>query len=394
MKIHYFLLASLMLTTNTHATEQVIWDNAQGNAAHSGYIAQLTNPANYQVLWTTSIAHTDKPAITFTTSAIVTDKAAYFSISNFSDNQYQLSALNILTGEIKWNTTLDATPSTIKPMMLNNAIYVLYHARDNNGTTLTAFNPDNGDILETHHALNVEASNPVTTENTIYLCSMNNIASLNAMSAQINWNYQTDQQYVGMPALDAQYIYQRTLHGLSIIDKTTGNPFGSYYNDLAWNTPDFPVLDSLHRAVYFLSRSGSGLISLNAIDANTMQAKWVKPAVFSNIVVADDDIYTFTPDENKKYFQLTAINAKTGQVNWNWQPPVGDHIEPSVMSVATSDTIFVTGTHKTYAISRFTHQLVWQINTNGNMLLGNGVLLISSTDDNHQKLMITAVKLT
>ncbi len=400
MKLWHCLLLNLWLVSSVCAANSVVWGNAQANAAHTGYVAQTTTPTNFHILWKTDLAKSEiEPFSGFAAQPIVTDQAVYFAVNNWDGkDKYLLKALNLKSGASLWGLSLNAQPALNEPLLVNDQLYIMYQSVENGDVLLQGFQSTTGKLISSFKNNYATFSYPLAFADTIYFDGSFSLISVNPVSGLLNWqqnqdpqNYQS--QHWGMAAADESHLYQITVHGLSVLDRATGNLLysidaGDYIAGAV--APCFPVLDMKRNNVYHIFRNGKGQLDLIAFDLNSRTVKWKAQNVVSNVVLVDDEIYVIAPNIAKMKWQLIALNADNGQINWSWMPAGNDNINPNQMPVATSDVIFVPGT-KTFAISRASHQQVWSTDASGMLALGKDMLLITSS--NKDALSVYAVAL-
>ncbi|HTM62937.1 MAG TPA: PQQ-binding-like beta-propeller repeat protein [Gammaproteobacteria bacterium] len=150
------------------------------------------------------------------------------------------------------------------------------------------------------------------------------------------------------------------------------------------NLERYPVIDDKTKSAYivYMKHPGDPRPQNAALFAHDLSqngvVRWEVPLqnLNTNPVVAGSEIYSTQYDNTK----LNAVNAVTGKILWTWSPE-NDLINPDYPQLATNDVIFVVGNQKTYAVSRTTHQTVWETNRVGKIAIGDGKLLIHSMQD-------------
>ncbi len=397
-KLQAFLFSCCLLTSQTFAMQaQGVWTAMQGNPAHTGYLAQTTRPANYHVVWSKIIFKKEKDdhyfGLGLTGQPVITDENVYFTTSHRSDTQayqQQLLAFNIKTGATVFTEKFKNFQSISMPTFSEGNLIVLLDKEDYENSQLNVYQPETGKLKYTLSLSGTYWHDPMAYDGNLYVNVQKALTSFDLASGLINLTVNHNESIV-TPALGNNTLLlisdEDRGHGLDIINRRTGElikniavPTDLYHNPAR----RYPVLDETNNAAYFVYRSNILPHSfLYAFDLQKQNVKWVVPSIFSQVIVAD--VYAVKWDEVNKKLQLIDINAATGEVKWTWQPEgtevlaLGDAYSYDL--VATSDMIFVPGKTKTYAISRATHQKVWEIEKTGMLSLGKGVLLINSTEN-------------
>ena len=408
--LYTVLLSSCLLASHAFAAPaKGIWTTMQGGPAHTGYAAQTTNPGNYHVIWSKTVFEKNDGdrgyGLGLTGQPLITDNNVYFTINHFSTilgDQHELIALNINTGENVWGAQFKDFNGISMPILSEGNLIVTLDKFNEDHSQLNVYQPETGKLKSVLQIPGTYWRDPIAYDGNLYLNAQEAMTSVDAATGLANWKINHNVSIVS-PAISDNYLImvldEDRGHGIDILNRKTGELISSigipreFYHHPARR---YPVLDEKNDAVYFIYRSNRAPTSfLHAFDLKKQAIKWVVPSVFNQVIVVDDDVYAIMWDELNK-FQLVDINALTGEIKWTWKPSGTEELELgdayNNAPVATSDVIFVAGVTKTYAISRATHQKVWEIEKTGTLSLGKGVLLINSTE--HEKTQkVTAVAL-
>jgi len=157
------------------------------------------------------------------------------------------------------------------------------------------------------------------------------------------------------------------------------------------------VLEEARNVIYRTmedNTNGVHWVALYAFEMNKRELKWKFRNAVNMPVITDDDVYVcgFGKDLQTKMFY--ALDANTGKIKWPFEPAnATENFSIYDPFVVTADLIFLRGVNKTIALSRTTHQIAWEINTRGEMMLGNSNLFIIEPNYSTWTLKMTAVAL-
>lgn len=403
MQLRELILASFLAFTATSVSASDKYSYEKASAGHTGYYEMTTNPENYHVLWQRALGTKEANAI-FPRMGSIVDGAAYFSLDEVVDSApkgsrliEQLVAVDTQTGKDLWRVVYHGQVFLGQPVAGGNKVFMEYHDYGSNYYNLKAFDAKTGNVA---YSLPI-TGDPIPFQSSVYLhgYSTGMYTSLDLNNGDKQWLSASDIQ-IRYIAIDDEYIAAKYDDGIHVMDRNTGK------NAFVVNIPDVHesqnivrelVLDQKTNTVYtpYAPNENRWIASLYAVDLTQKAVRWVVPNQDTNSqpVVVGDYVYNISQER----MSINAINAITGKIEWQWQPPVDDaKIDYSSNLVATSDVIFVEGGKRIYAVSLKTHQTVWTIEQTGVMALGDGKLFIlSERAGTHQDYdYVTAVSLS
>lgn len=403
-----FLLSGLLIAASTAAFAKNEWTNYMGNPAHTGYLAQTTNPEKYKVLWTTQI-DTDKD---MPIHPVISDNTVYFNAISESDQccfpwKATLFALNLDTGKVVWQKQPESNFLFSDAIIHNgNVLVTLWHLNMSglriDYSLLGAYDAATGELKEKTHVTNRVPGAPAAFADSIYLLADyprlddNEQGYLESHDAKgkINWAQPAvgDSQYL---TIGNKYLLSPAGESLEVFNRASGlKEF-----DLKWQEGQtatqnlyLPTLDEANDTAYYFNSP-----NIFAFDLKTHAMKWMLPIGHANILgagniaTANGEVYVVANNyrQNKSSPDtLVNIDRESGKIKWSWHPEAPEKLESGNFSlVATTDMLFVSGKEFTYAVSVKTHQAVWKIKKVGELALGKDRLLISNNEE------ITAVAL-
>ena len=405
--IKSILLPLTILTTamSLTASAQGIWTTVQGNSAHTGFVNIKTNPANFHVLWSKQLyinRQTVDNGAQLASAVVTSDKLAYFDISYYyrvparnseKTGERLLMAIEQNTGNTSWILKRDPTMNFTSIAYDNDKILSFRTIYDNVGVDV--IRPDTGQIDFTIPVENADYqyNGLLADHNKIYpsfnRLHIGKLYSMDASTGKIDWVSQmsNDTSYTDKtPVATPDYIVYNQYNGISVYDRQTGqfkfditNP--DYYGtSLPMFLLSTPIYDAANNAIYEGYRYvPNGQWFLAAFDLTNKKIKWTTPIENGNDgypALAGNDIYIVAHAKGDDG-ELQTLDPATGNIKWSWHPDTEDNLRRFSYPIVTADLIFIQSYKYIYAISRQTHQKVWEYASTGNMAIGNNILFIT-----------------
>lgn len=416
------LLCSALLCATVPAFAANEWSGYQGDAAHTGYADVKSDPAKMHVQWTKSmtvdLGPKTKVYAVRTPGMIVVNHVAYLSLNAMtapypdSIPTPALMAVDSNTGKVKWQTIVNEEGLLAEPIYDNGKVLLPVYNFDNT-TTLNSYFVESGQ-LDYSAPINNPFSNNMSTKlvadnGNIYGYTDGLLESINARTGKVNWSHQLDSnidtssfitmtdKYVVEPVHDRD----AKIFGINFLDRATGKHVFEYRTDTWRNQiyPRTPVYDKNNNMIYdaYSSHANEGYMTLHAYDLATRTLKWKAPNQYGQPIVAGNEIYIIGQPAGQKgvdNFELHALDAVTGKINWTWHLPDWREFQPYTSLVATADLVFIPLGSGTVAISRKTHEVVWKTDQTGDLMISDNQLFIFDYDHGDWKLQVTAVALS
>lgn len=354
------------------------WATHNGNASHDGYVPLVTKPANFRVLWTTSLPagnHGYNPAATGDGSAFISNKV-WFETGLFY-------ALDLTSGQVRWqhefhSPVYGGVPIMNAPAYKNGVAYVSTGGHEDaalwgyaSQTGAQKFRSSIEAQWETYYA-------PTPFGNSLYMNGgyYGGAYSFRARDGRRNWFTSLPQYDRWTPAVDAEHVYAYTTQ-LDIIDRRTGAIAASIpdpnFEWMGYSVGCAPVLGSLNNV---LVTQGSRMVSF---DLGQRKVAWEAPVTtgyyeINQISLANGVIYYANGGT------VEMRNEADGGLLRAWTPPQGGAIESTIL--VTQNLFFVSTSNGTYAVDR--QKPVgyrWKSSAHGHLSMSkNGTLVIVGAD--------------
>lgn len=398
--------APMNKSDTSHATG--IWTSVQGNPAHTGYVNIEIDPAKLHQLWIKQLYKNDQrmdegPSIGG--AIITTNQLAYFDVNYHyfvpaltgkvtSAGERQLLAVDQNTGKIMWKLKRDPSMDYTSLAYDNHKILSFREIADDVGVDV--IQPATGAIDFTiplprgnYHTDGFLADQGKMYPSYYHYRNSSHY-QLDSTTGKIDWTAPlandvgfTQEVAVTTPA----YIVYSKEDGISVYDKKTGQftfdiKSANFYKHqfVTYHQPA-PVYDAANNVVYETFRYAPyGEAVVAAFDLTAKKIKWVSAlhTGFGFLALADHELFVESGSGGAVGNSLQSMDPATGNINWTWTPDNNEKLYARSFPLVTANLVFVQGQKKTYAISRTTHQKVWETDITGKMALGDHTLLIMS----------------
>ena len=337
------------------------WQTYQGNAAHTGFVPLMLDPADFTVRWTSAI-----PSLPSLNPITAADGRVFVSSSDRN-----LRALDARTGAVLWTSSLGTVDSVNPPAHADGSVYLqtgghgdsyLWSFDAESGTNL--FQSPYGNQWSAHYA-------PTPFDGDVYTGGGYYGGSYRfdgATGSQL-WFANLQQYDEFTPAVDDDFVYAYAGSELAVIERATGQrSFTISDPGFSWNGYSMNVAPVLGRRDNVLAIQGGRLLSF---DLAGQTITWQVGAGFQGQpAVAGGVVYA------RRGSALQAHSQSNGALLWQWQPASGTL---TGRFVVTGNLLFAATSSTTYAVDLHTHQTVWQHAKGGHLAVSNeGALLITS----------------
>ncbi|PVZ65619.1 outer membrane protein assembly factor BamB family protein [Pelagibaculum spongiae] len=346
------------------------WSTYQGNAEHNGYIPFTFNPENFKLKWSVQLGETGQ------LKPIATADKTVFAVNSF------LYAIDIETGETKWNEDFSSLYSISPPATGNGKVYLASSGRED--TFLWALDQKTK-ALEFKKSFNSQWDDyyaPTVFADDIYYNGGNSggvYASDNQDGLQL-WFAQLHQYDQWTPAINEQYV-------ISYLGSNTGSYPGllTATNRIGGSTefviedPDFDWSDwSMNLAPVLFKNQVFAINNgrLLSFDLQNRNITWQKDNQYSGQpVVANNTIYTISNGS------VEALNVLDGSRQWSWIAGTSSEDHISGTMIISNNLLFCSTENATYALDISTQEVVWQTTEVGQLAIGGyGNLYIANPD--------------
>jgi len=344
-----------------------MWSTYQGNAAHTGFVPVVLDPADFAERWSVSpLAGRSLHPVTAADGRVFVSESTYYSVNQ------TVMALNAADGSIIWQNGYGNISAVNPPAYADGTVYFQTSGWDSafvrgldvaTGALVfrSSFADQSGRFLA-----------PTPYAGNVYLNggTYGGAYGFNGSTGVELWFTGLYQDDRWTPAVDENSVYAFTGDGtLSVIDRSTGlieftvsDASNSYY----WSGA--PVLGTNENIIV---ANGSMLTNF---DLTNQSIGWQLSGNYSGQPsVALGNIYAINSGA------LNVVDELTGTYQWAWEPPGGGSLSGNM--IVTMNLIFVQDNSATYAVDLNTHLTVWSYPAVGHLSMSDeGALYIATTD--------------
>lgn len=366
------------------------WDNYQGNAQHTGYVAQRLDPANFRRAWQWTSPH----AVDGVTPFINPVTISRGRIAVTDDDYHSPQALYVLderSGRVLWKHEFPAdTPALNPPTLSRGTISVATSGHED--TIMHRFDAETGALLW---------SSPFSSQWPHYLAPLVSHGTVDTNGGYYGGMYSfkgksgaqrgfTSLPFVDMytPATDGENNYAYTDGQLDIVNRSTGavtsivDPAPT--SDCCYSYIGAVIVTGRQRVVALSGENFSGRASSStggyydrevvSFDLANKTLEWrsadkyiTQPALAHGLVFAGG----LAPR------RLAALSEATGAVQWTWTPDDGS-TQFCRNVIVTDSHVFVSTDRAVHAVDLATQRSVWSLPIPGELALSSrGTLTIN-----------------
>lgn len=386
----------VVLLLGTAASPAVAdWDQFQGDAGHTGYVAGKVDGASPRLLWqieTTPYSLGEESDVAIVDGDVFVTKRAGYSLSG----PFTLNRLDGGNGKQVWQQTISANSysGVSAPTVSGDTVYV--HRWGHSGSSgstypddypaLLGFDIDTGapSFATTHAGQWSSGSRPTVEGNQVFAAG-GYYGGLDAyaLDGTPQWFTKVNQQYGWIPAADANnaYVYMGSASAspgpsigtLYVVDRNTGQSstilhpssgstlYGELQSVMLGGRGD--ALALTYNNVF-----GQDNKTLVSFDIAAGDIAWEITGEFSGNAAVGNGMIAI-PDGDVLRF----IDQDTGVDLWNW---FGGEVFGNV--VLTDNFAFVNALDSVHAIDLKSRTSVWSFGQNGDLALSDGLLIISN----------------
>jgi outer membrane protein assembly factor BamB len=386
------LLAVLLTQRFALAGVSVPWTQFQADAWHSGHVTGTISSTTPAPIWSVTAAGMHEAS--FVLGAVTDSNHVYLTADNRGqvlNSYFDVIALDRKTGSEAWlREVASYAGQTSAPSADNSLVYV--HQWGHSGISggnpsqypyVTGMSAATGAIsFATSHSGQWESGSRPTVQGTQVFAAggyYGGLDSYDSTTGAHQWFSDVNQQYGWIPAADLQrvyvymgpasaspgpeigtlYAFNRVSGGLDFSIQNPGDTF-TFYNGTV----------SLGSQQDALTLTTQGLVSF---DLNARNVRWHVAGNFTGAMAIDQgNVFAANGIE------LDQLDEATGSKVHSWFAPAGASLTGNLL--ATDNAVIVGTTKGTYAIDRSTLTTLWSLPIQGDLALGNDVLLISTTD--------------
>lgn len=335
------------------------WGNANGNAAHTGFVPASFVTAAFNRRWSSQVVDN-------TLSPIAVDNGKVFATRRPRAGKFALLALDEDTGRILWTHEFDDSRKVGAGAPAAAAGKVYLTTTIASAAYLWAFDQTSGAVLS-KTGLSLARSMdlaPTVDGDDVYTFSNDGLAKVVASAGKVAWSHPvlySDEAW--NPALqgDMAYVYSSgILYAVRTSDGTQAFRIADRFADRS-NFDDAAVAVGAGKAFVVDYR-------LYAFDLETRTVGWVSQGPHGGLAIAGDNVYT---TDGAKTLEVRA--AGTGELRWSLDLSTENERYEDVL--VTASHVFVSAQNRTLAVDLATRKVVWSMPFGGHLALSNrGVL--------------------
>lgn len=386
----FIVAASLFAGMMVARADSPSWTQYQGDAAHSGHVPVTVTASAIQPLWTVTA---QALAQSMFAPGAVTD-AAHVYITGLGTAQDQVLALDSGTGSKTWSTSfVPYSGSLSEPSIGNGMVYV--HQWGHSGISggnpsqypyVSGMNATTGNLVfaTSHSGQWDSGSRPTVAGNQVFAAGgyYGGLDAYDATSGARQWFAEVNQQYGWIPAANDGLVCVY----MGSASASPGPQNGTFYAfDRRTGASAFKIVNLDDQFTMFdgtvsigdqndaitLTHGSKGQ-TLVSFDLAQHSVRWRSAANYSGALAIDNgSIFA------NNGIELDVLNESTGQKTGSWFAPAGHYLKGNLL--VTNNLIFAQTDVSTYAIDRNTLAPVWSTDRIGDLALGDGLLLISSS---------------
>jgi hypothetical protein len=376
-----------ILSASTFADVSAPWTQYQADAKHTGHVTGTFGTAQPSLIW--SVAPSSLGEQSLIPGAVIDANHVYIAAPNSYSNGFEYAdvlALDRATGTKDWSRLVSSYSGVSAPSIGNGMVYVHQwgHSGISGGNAaqypyVTGINATTGAIqFATSHSGQWSSGSRPTVDGSQVFAAGGYYGGLDAYSSTSGshlWFSNVNQQYGWIPAADAQRVYVYMGPASASPGPNTGT---LYAFNRASGGLDYTILNpgdsfTLYQGTVSLGGQSDALTltrqGLTSFDLTAHNVRWTAPcdgafAIDQGLVFASNGI------------ELDLLSESTGAKLNSWFAPPGTSLTGNLL--VTDDTVIVGTSGGTFGISRAAFSTAWSLPRQGDLALGNNVLLISS----------------
>lgn len=373
------------------------WVMFQRDAAHTGYVNVRLDASKFKKAW-----EWQNPSNNLVSAVISANGSAYFSA--YESGVYSLDEMS---GAKKWKYDTDDKLSAPGALTYHNGnVYVPGfvvggdpHLFTGNAV-IRSLNANTGEEIGNvpYKSQWRTFNSPTVFENKMYYSQGYYGGVVYAYDLdEYDLEWEAERVYTisdggQTPAVDENYVYYSSFHGLVVYDKESGNIVANidYLRGVSGGYDEFlsPVITKSGKVIYTTRNDNSGLA---AADINKKSVIWKTDNFYpSNFSVGRGIIYASSSNPTGMH----AIDENNGNVIWKWNFSESDpYASINKNIIVCNNIVFVSSSEFVYAIDSTTHKTIWKYEGGGMLSLSSNYLLYISSNKFGETGKITAISL-
>lgn len=342
------------------------WSTAQGNAAHTAYVAASFDPAAFTRRW----RRAPDSASSYSYGTIAIDNGKVFAVRAAENSGSELMALSEEDGSIVWKTNLGVHGYFGAPAAANGRVYVA-------GGWLRSIDQSTGKLVS-QDAISSQlpwsgAQAPTVLGGNAFVINgyFGGLAKFSDTEGKFSWQTPMRGSDGRNPATDGAYVYAYSTpdNVFSALDAADGS--------LAYAIgPDYPYSTSFEARLVLLTDARQAIValgSMKAFDLGMRKLAWSVGGSYDGAAAyGNGTIYALANNGQT----LDARASADGSLLWSI--PIGYGYANIIV---TKNLAFISSSSSTLAIDIATRKVVWTFPRGGALAISQrGVLFIQSAD--------------
>jgi len=301
-------------------------------------------------------------------TAVLADGQLYVGDGRPNDDEGTLYALNPVTGETLWSTTLDG-PITGGAVVSDDFVFIA------TGEGFRALRTDGSVLWSSGLDGRVNFGPPTATDEAVYFgADSGRLFKINKLSGAREWTYRTFSQIPSAPVVDDGMVFVGSRDGsIYGLNEQGGGLEWEYEKDVTVNGL------SMRDGGLYAAREGGDLLKLNT-RGDVLWIRDIEGNVATTPAVTEDLVYVGTRG-NKLY----AMDRGEGIVQWEFDGANASITAPPVVVEGT--VYFGCQDDRVYALDAETGDRQWRFETEGAIVdpapvVAGGRVFIGSRDGN------------
>lgn len=355
------------------------WSQYQGNAAHTGYVAETVQSNVFSKAWEADYMCDGKPALQG--SLAVSSKGVFavaYAGGSYTYPKYNVFSLNTATGAEQWKRQITTYIGAVSaPSLGEDRVYVhkygssiVYGGNSWQYPYLMGMDADTGEVkfTTTHAGQTDSGSRPTVLGNQVVSLggAYGGMNAYDASTGASQWFTGLPQQYYSIPAMDEQRVYIYYGDGefspgpqvstFYAIDRQTGSIQYTIQNPTDFSTTyssiSSVVLGGQNDALVICGTTSSSVKQITSFNLAQQGIKWSRGLNAVNALAVTGGVIAVPLQTS-----LVMIDEATGSDLWAWLAPANTSLVSNV--VMTQNLIFVASKDTLFAIDRTSQQTVW-----------------------------------
>lgn len=345
------------------------WTTHRGNNRRTGFVDAALDPLTFSRRWEVTVSGNGQASLSEPATG---DGNVYVSSKAYYGSQ-ALWALDAMTGAARWTRAFGEIHAVNGPATGNGRVYVSTGGHQD--SFLWSFEAADGTV-KYRSAYGNQWSRwnaPAVTPDVVFVAGgyYGGMSSFGALDGALRWRRDLSQEDEWTPAADGNTAYVFGSSGLLTLDGTSGTAAVKLAS-LGLPSAGTPVIGSVNE---LFAIRGSRLIAMD-LARNAMS--WSLPGSYQGVPTVDaTNVYAVVNG------QVEARRRTDGALAWTWVPQSGTAtgsviVTRNLLFVRLVPSVNATSGGRVAALDLSVRKVVWSYDADGELALGNGLLVVAS----------------